>query len=128
MQNEGSCFRMDEIFKNMNTTNKLPAFMAEGSKGPHVTPLHSFLAGMGKGILQGLVFDAEYGQKTTELVKEFQNEQGLTEDGCFGPETRDFAKNESGFDFKTACQTIPGKTIFCDLEHGEEEIEYENII
>ncbi len=82
----------------MERTNKLPKFMAQGSRGPLVTLLHGFLAGAGFG--EGIEFDTEFQGTTVERLKDFQTEHQLEVDGCFGTESRKCAKRMFNFNSK----------------------------
>ncbi len=88
----------------------VPKYMQKGSKGPHVSLLHAFLCGFGRG--GGIVFDQEYGDMTTRGVSGFQFEHGLDNNGHFDPATRARAKHIYGFDFEAACESVPGVTEF----------------
>jgi hypothetical protein len=108
----------------MKTVGQVPKFMGEGSEGPHVSLLHAFLAG--QNLSDGLKYDAGFGKVTTINLKKFQKRNNLEEDGCFGPESRALTKNRFNFDFESACKTIVGETIFCDILHKEEKVIYQN--
>lgn len=88
----------------------VPKYMQKGSKGPHVTILQAFLCGAGASL--DIKFDQEYGNVTAAAVAEFQTTNGFEVDGNFGPATRDAAKNNFGFDFEAACETVNGVTEF----------------
>ena len=55
----------------------------KGSRGEVVKQIQKSLAGAGYGVIA----DGIYGEITTEAVKEFQREHGLTADGVVGPAT-----------------------------------------
>ena len=108
----------------MKKVTVLPKFMAQGSKGPQVSLLHAFLCGTKHG--NGIQFDEEFGDVTTQNLKRLQQFNELNPDGCFGPETRDWAKTNYNFDFEQACQKLQGEMIFCDLDEGLETVLFEN--
>jgi|SRR3989344_168650 len=95
---------------------EVPKFMQKGSKGPHVSPLHSLLCGAGFG--KGLKFDATFGNITKRNLKKLQEKLKVEADGCFGPNTRKAVKKAYGFNFDEICQTIPGTTTFVDMDKG----------
>lgn len=88
----------------------VPKYMQRGSKGPHVSLLHAFLCGFGRG--GKIIFDQEYGDMTERGVAGFQFEHGLENNGHFDPATRARAKDVYSFDFEAACETIPAITSF----------------
>ena len=91
---------------------RVPGFMNQGSKGPHVTLLQIFL--IARGILNGaeVEFNEVYGPALGRGMAIIQAWGNLDQDGNCGPATRLFLNERFGFDFEAACLAIPGTTRF----------------
>jgi len=90
--------------------NEVPKFMCEGSKGPHVILVQSFLCGVGCG--GKFLLDGYQEEETVRAISIWQDGEAIKIDGNFGPESRKKAKERYGFDFESACQIVRGVTCF----------------
>ena len=92
---------------------EIPLWMNEGSHGPHVVLLQTFL--FGARFSNSLVLDGEYGSITACRVADLQRFLGMDRDaitGNFSQATRTAVNEKYGFDFEGACLKIPGITRF----------------
>ena len=89
----------------------IPPCMCRDSRGPHVSLLQAFLCGAGFG--SKLVFDQDYGPKTSWAVKAWQLANNtVIQDGNCDRGTLLKMQEWGDFDFEAACRTIRGVTIF----------------
>lgn len=70
-----------ELF--LTNCGKVYPVLKKGSKGVHVSELQTILNKFG----YGLAVDGQFGPKTLEAVKAYQEEHGLVVDGKVGPKT-----------------------------------------
>ena len=78
-----------------------PEYLNQGSEGPAVAVLQLILVAAGLGyssrtIVNEIIVDGQYGDVTAQAVRKLQRDLGVTEDGNFGPETREAVLKELG--------------------------------
>lgn len=88
---------------------RIPRFMGEGSKGPHVVLLKAFFLGRKVTIEPTNLYDAKMAAAVTEL----QARARIMEQGV-GPRTRQRLVKKHGFDFEMLAMLVPGVTKFVD--------------
>lgn len=75
----------DQNAQPSHTSNKKPT-LKKGSKGEYVTVLQTMLRNRGYD-LGSYGIDGDFGRATESAVKQFQRDNGLTQDGIVGPAT-----------------------------------------
>lgn len=90
----------------------MPQFMEQGSKGPVVNAVLSFLdplATKAQAGPTGIILDGDYGEVGAGVMKKWQSAHGISADGGCGPETRQ-TMAAGGFDLDAFVHS----TVFTD--------------
>jgi len=104
-----------------NVANLLPKYMEKGSRGPFCVAVNAFLTGHASawGMPDSeFAVDQLYGGRAVELMKSYQSDSNLEDDGGCGPKTRT-AMKEDGFDVDVVANCLPGVTVFVQPDGSE---------